>query len=134
MKSNPKNKKIIARLLADDIELFVNSPEASINYLEEENINYKEIISNSLQKIKQLELRAKARSVREAGKAMELNRAFAEAVADKLISDPTFSLKAFIEEKQLSMQYRNFDLKKFNANDIKELLIKFFMLKGPDHV
>ncbi len=132
MKDNSKNKSFIARLIVEDLDSISDSSELAETYLLSKNIPSTEIIEEGLRRIRQFKLLAKAKNMKAAALNLSPSRAKAEAITDELMSNPKFSLVEFIQKEHLSAQYRNINLDQFNIEEVRTLLIKYFMMKNID--
>jgi hypothetical protein len=128
MSLGKKNSKAdFIRFVMSTIEHDTSDKQKAKEYLSSQGLNVERIVSDSLKRLKRLQMQIDADNTRMEMISAETVKQKATEWVNSLLSDISFSLPKLVKEEELSMSFRN--VESLDKEDVKNILIKHFTLK-----
>lgn len=126
-KSAKYTKTDFIRLVVSDLDSISSNKEQAREYLKLQGLNPDSMVTDGMKRIKKMQLQLAAQQTRADMASAESVKEKALQWAENLISQASFSIKEFMLQEQLSVNFRNFE--SLSDDDIKAILVKHFTLK-----
>lgn len=107
---------------------FISSPEESESFLREEGLDPDKLVNEGIRRAKQIQMQIAAQKTEKQFQETKSNLLVkAKQEVEKLLSDVSFNLEAFIKSENLNLAFKNFE--KLTPHEVREFLERHYMLK-----
>ncbi|MBE7170516.1 MAG: hypothetical protein INR73_07995 [Williamsia sp.] len=125
-KKNESKSDFVKFIISSAEENSCNFDDAK-TFLSEEGVNVDKTIADGLRRIKQMHTMAEAKRTQQEMQQATAMKEKATQWVDSLLAKMDFSLPDLVRDEELTMSFRN--VEELSQEDIRNLLIKHFMLK-----
>lgn len=122
-----QDKAGFVKLVLESVESDSENKEAAKQFLSAEGLDPDSIVTDGLKRIKQMQMMLNAQKTQQEMVAFESVKEKAIEWVENLLRSINFSLPEIVQSEGLQFSFRN--VEELSKEDIKNLLIKHFMLK-----